>query len=103
MSPTYEYKCDDCDLVGELFAPMSKIPEWKKCPKCGKRMRRKFSAGAGVIWHGDPPPGLDLKRQNEDKEIRRKVRKAKHLKSTGRVPKEEVIKLEDRCLNEDYK
>ena len=49
--PTYEYKCEFCDYTFEKFQAMKDKPI-AKCPKCGGRVRRLISGGAGVIFKG---------------------------------------------------
>jgi putative FmdB family regulatory protein len=49
--PTYEYECKKCSHHFEVFQSMSDEPI-KKCPKCGKTVRRLISGGAGVIFKG---------------------------------------------------
>jgi putative FmdB family regulatory protein len=50
--PTYEYACRACRHEFEAFHAMS-APQVKRCPKCGKqRVKRKVSAGGGVIFKG---------------------------------------------------
>jgi putative FmdB family regulatory protein len=49
--PTYEYECKICSHRFEAFQAMSDEPI-KKCPECGKAVRRLVSGGAGVIFKG---------------------------------------------------
>jgi len=49
--PTYEYECKKCAHRFEVFQSMSDEPI-KKCPECGKEVRRLVSGGAGVIFKG---------------------------------------------------
>lgn len=49
--PTYEYECDSCHHHFEEFQQMTDQPI-KKCPRCGNRVRRLISAGAGFIFKG---------------------------------------------------
>lgn len=50
--PTYEYECDACGHVAEIFQSMSdKVIT--KCPSCGKnKFKRKIGSGAGIIFKG---------------------------------------------------
>ena len=50
--PTYDYKCDNCDHVMELFQSITASPK-KKCPACGKlKLKRLLGTGAGLIFKG---------------------------------------------------
>lgn len=50
--PTYDYECDECGHVFELFQAISE-PVKRKCPSCGKlRLRRLFGTGAAVVFKG---------------------------------------------------
>ena len=49
--PTYEYECSSCGNLFEKFQPITASPV-KRCPKCGKKVRRLLGGGAGVIFKG---------------------------------------------------
>jgi putative FmdB family regulatory protein len=49
--PTYEYECKKCSHRFEVFQSMRDEPI-KKCPECGKEVRRLVSGGVGVIFKG---------------------------------------------------
>lgn len=49
--PTYDYECGSCGHRFEVFQSMSDEPI-KRCPKCGKPVRRLIGAGLGVIFKG---------------------------------------------------
>ena len=49
--PTYEYECLSCNHTFEVFQSMSDEP-LKKCPKCGKKIRRLIGGGVGIIFKG---------------------------------------------------
>ncbi|RKX30616.1 MAG: zinc ribbon domain-containing protein [Verrucomicrobia bacterium] len=49
--PTYEYECQRCGYVFELFQNMSDPPR-KRCPRCGGKVERRLGTGAGVIFRG---------------------------------------------------
>ncbi|MCX7726768.1 MAG: hypothetical protein N2053_07950 [Chitinispirillaceae bacterium] len=52
--PTYEYKCQKCGLVFEVFQSMKDEP-LKKCKneKCKGEVTRLISAGAGLLFKGN--------------------------------------------------
>ncbi len=49
--PTYEYECETCHHHFEEFQTMTEKPI-QKCPKCGKKVKRLISSGAGFIFKG---------------------------------------------------
>jgi putative FmdB family regulatory protein len=49
--PTYEYECETCHHHFEEFQNMTDKPI-QKCPRCGKKVKRLISSGAGFIFKG---------------------------------------------------
>ncbi len=51
--PTYEYKCDTCDEVFEIFHSISADPK-TECPSetCNGKVTRMISSGAGMLFKG---------------------------------------------------
>ena len=49
--PTYEYECQNCKFKFEKFQNMTDAP-LETCPKCGGKLKRVISGGAGVIFKG---------------------------------------------------
>jgi putative FmdB family regulatory protein len=49
--PTYEYECTACGYRFEKFQSIT-APAVKRCPQCGKSVRRLLGIGAGVIFKG---------------------------------------------------
>jgi len=56
--PTYEYKCDECGHQFERQQKMSDPPV-KKCPECGKAVRRLIGAVAGFVRGASTPCAND--------------------------------------------
>ena len=77
--PTYEYECKKCSHSFEAFQSMNDEP-LKKCPKCGKELRRIIFGGAGLIFKG---PGFYVtdKASSKTKEIT-----SKEDKRTDKAP-----------------
>lgn len=61
--PTYEYRCDSCGYVFEEFQSMKDAP-LSKCPKCGSKVQRLISPGAGLIFKGSGFYLTDYKKSN---------------------------------------
>ncbi|VVM05384.1 hypothetical protein MAMC_00526 [Methylacidimicrobium cyclopophantes] len=58
--PTYEYECSRCGAILEVFQRISD-PPLEECPKelcgdetgrCGGRLKRRISGGAGLLFKG---------------------------------------------------
>lgn len=49
--PTYEYECGSCGHQFEVFQPIKDKPR-KKCPECGKGVKRLIGSGSAVIFKG---------------------------------------------------
>ncbi|MCL5030986.1 MAG: zinc ribbon domain-containing protein [Bacteroidetes bacterium] len=49
--PTYEYKCNKCGNVFEVFQSMSAAPI-KICPNCNGDVKRLIGPGSGPIFKG---------------------------------------------------
>jgi putative FmdB family regulatory protein len=65
--PTYEYLCSSCGHAFERFQSMTEAPV-KKCPECGKRVKRLMSGGAGILFKGTGFYHTDYKRGPAPKE-----------------------------------
>ena len=61
--PTYEYECRSCKHRFEEFQSITDEPI-KKCPKCGKAVRRLFGGGMGIIFKGSGFYTTDYKRSS---------------------------------------
>lgn len=51
IMPNYDYKCENCDTITEVFHSITAEPDLK-CEKCGSPLKRMISAGAGLIFKG---------------------------------------------------
>ena len=49
--PTYEYKCNKCEEVFEVFQKITESP-LRECSVCGGELKRLISGGAGIIFKG---------------------------------------------------
>ena len=61
--PTYEYKCNKCEEVFEVFQKITDEP-LKECPVCGGEVKRLVSGGAGIIFKGSGFYTTDYKRSS---------------------------------------
>ncbi len=49
--PTYDYQCESCQSVREVFHGISEEPEIL-CEQCNAKMKRMIGAGVGIIFKG---------------------------------------------------
>ena len=63
--PTYNYECQSCGDIIEVFHSMSENPE-VTCKTCGsKEVERKITGGAGVIYKGSGFYTTDYKNKKQ--------------------------------------
>ena len=62
--PTYDYKCNKCGNVFEVFQKITDEP-LQKCPDCSGNIKRLISGGAGIIFKGSGFYVNDYKKKNE--------------------------------------
>ena len=61
--PTYDYECQKCKHIFEIFQSMAD-KRLEKCPKCGGKVKRLISGGAGVIFKGSGFYETDYKKKS---------------------------------------
>lgn len=49
--PNYDYECQSCGHVFEVFQNMAD-PPLTKCPECKKKVKRLIGGGLGIIFKG---------------------------------------------------
>ena len=49
--PTYQYQCTNCSYEFEEFQMISDDP-LETCPKCGGKIKRLITGGAGLLFKG---------------------------------------------------
>ena len=86
--PTYEYECKKCSHNFETFQSMNEEP-LKKCPKCGKELRRLIFGGAGLIFKG---PGFYVTDNSNKKTAAKPKEEKKEKKADKPAPAKEAVK-----------
>jgi putative FmdB family regulatory protein len=82
--PTYEYECQACNKVHEVFHGMS-APRPKKCPNCGKlKLKKLLSGGAGFIYKGDGFYTTDYRSKNYKADAKKDKEAATEKKSDSK-------------------
>ena len=59
--PNYDYKCEKCSHIFEIFQSMT-AAQIKKCPECGGKVKRLIGPGAGIIFKGSGFYATDYKK-----------------------------------------
>ena len=49
--PTYDYRCESCSDVFEVFHKINDAPV-ASCPKCGGKVKKLISGGGGILFKG---------------------------------------------------
>jgi putative FmdB family regulatory protein len=78
--PTYEYECTSCGHRFEKFQSITAAPV-KRCPSCGKKVKRLFGTGGGLIFKGSGFYTTDYR--SEDYKRAAKAEAAVHSCKTG--------------------
>ncbi len=73
--PTYEYECQRCRKVFEVFQSISAGP-LKRCPDCRGGVRRLIGRGAGVLFKGSGFYQTDYRSSHYQKRAREESRPA---------------------------
>ncbi len=58
--PTYEYECEKCKYLFDVFQKMTDEPV-ALCPKCGFKATRLIGKGSGIIFKGSGFYATDYK------------------------------------------
>ena len=62
--PTYESACTKCGHNFEAFQQITAQP-LDKCPKCGDKVKRLISSGAGIIFKGSGFYATDYRKKSK--------------------------------------
>lgn len=62
--PTYDYKCEKCSHVFEVFQLMKAV-RVKACPECGGKVERLIGSGSGIIFKGSGFYATDYKKKGK--------------------------------------
>lgn len=78
--PTYEYECTSCGHRFEKFQSITAAPV-KRCPNCGKKVKRLFGTGGGLIFKGSGFYTTDYRSEGYKRAA--KAEAAAHSSKTG--------------------
>ncbi len=87
--PTYEYKCTKCNYQFEEFQKITDKP-LTDCPKCGGKLSRLITGGAGLIFRGSGFYVTDYKKPHlpQKKEKKTNLQKVPDKPSTEKSEKQ---------------
>ena len=98
--PTYEYHCEVCNKVVEIFHSMTAKPA-EVCPNCGKKaLRRLISGGTGIIFKGHGFYCTDYKNSSSTPASTTPASSSEHETSVKSDPKPEK-KAEKKTTKSD--
>ncbi len=74
--PTYEYECQKCGHRFDAFQSIKDAP-LRKCPRCGSKVKRLVSGGAGFLFKGSGFYQTDYRSESYRKRAREEAGGAK--------------------------
>lgn len=95
--PTYDYKCDNCDHLMEVFQSITAKP-LRKCPECGKlKLKRLLGTGAGLIFKGSGFYETDYRSESykkgaDSEKAAKDTKKSDSKKETKKADKKPAVK-----------
>ena len=84
--PTYEYECLSCKYEFEAFQKITD-DSLKECPRCNGMVKRKISAGSGVLFKGSGFYTTDYRSENYKKKASEEKPKTEAPKEKSEPPK----------------
>ncbi len=97
--PNYDYICKACNHEFEAFQSITAEP-LTECPECGGEIKRKISAGAGLIFKGSGFYITDYKKNGGNKSETKKTDstqpKSESTTSTNKSSDKKEILKEDK-------
>ena len=94
--PTYDYECDACGHLFELFQGIND-PIKRKCPECKKlKLRRLFGTGAAIIFKGSGFYETDYRSDSYKKDAKKASSAEKKSKSDSSSNKKSSKKSDSK-------
>ena len=85
--PTYDYQCDACGHMFELFQGIND-PLKRKCPACQKlKLRRLFGTGAAILFKGSGFYETDYRSDSYKKDAKKASAAEKQTKPEKKTKK----------------
>ncbi|UCG92585.1 MAG: zinc ribbon domain-containing protein [candidate division WOR-3 bacterium] len=93
--PTYEYECARCKHTFEEFQKITDKP-LTSCPKCGGRLRRLITGGAGLIFKGSGFYVTDYKKSNLPQPKKEEKKDLQKQEEKSKIPAEKPAKTSEK-------
>ena len=99
--PTYDYECDACGHLFELFQGIND-PIKRKCPKCKKlKLRRLFGTGAAILFKGSGFYETDYRSESYKSDAKKESSAEKKSKSDASTTKKDSKKSDGKSSPSD--
>ncbi len=89
--PTYEYKCEKCHKIMEVFQSITAKPLCQ-CPICRGKLKRLIGSGAGILFKGSGFYQTDYRSAHYKKRMKEEKKAATTSASTKDVGSGAVAK-----------
>jgi putative FmdB family regulatory protein len=83
--PTYDYECQSCEHVFEVFQNITASP-LEECPKCKGKVKRLIGAGGGIIFKGSGFYVTDYKKDSTSGAKKKKNSSVNTSSSNSKAP-----------------
>jgi putative FmdB family regulatory protein len=101
IMPTYDYECDACGHLFELFQGIHD-PIKRKCPQCKKlKLRRLFGTGAAILFKGSGFYETDYRSDSYKSDAKKASSAEKKSKSDGGSSKKSSNKSDSKSSSSD--
>jgi putative FmdB family regulatory protein len=101
IMPTYDYECDACGHLYELFQGIND-PIKRKCPKCKKlKLRRLFGTGAAILFKGSGFYETDYRSESYKSDAKKESSAEKKSKSDASSSKKGSKKSDGKSSSSD--
>jgi putative FmdB family regulatory protein len=101
IMPTYDYECDACGHLFELFQGIND-PIKRKCPKCKKlKLRRLFGTGAAILFKGSGFYETDYRSESYKSDAKKESSAEKKSKSDASTSKKDSKKSDGKSSSSD--
>jgi putative FmdB family regulatory protein len=101
IMPTYDYECDACGHLFELFQGIND-PIKRKCPECKKlKLRRLFGTGAAILFKGSGFYETDYRSDSYKSDAKKASSAEKKSKSDASSSKKSSKKSDSKSSSSD--